>query len=128
MWSRPDQTFFRASIPFLTCEFVNTIFCKNNYCGKESKLLRKRFSFYYSEYLLPSLYSLYIVQHWKMSVKPMAGFDMENRDPNNLNEHLQVYWKYYNCFWIEDLRFIFLTFFIITQLTISVQFRWCGMI
>ena len=25
-----------------------------------------------------------------MSVKPMAGFDMENRDPNNLNEHLQV--------------------------------------
>ena len=20
----------------------------------------------------------------------MAGFDMENRDPNNLNEHLQV--------------------------------------
>lgn len=27
-----------------------------------------------------------------MSVKPMAGFDMENRDPNNLNEHLQVMW------------------------------------
>ena len=26
-----------------------------------------------------------------MSVKPMAGFDMDNRDPNNLNEHLQVY-------------------------------------
>jgi hypothetical protein len=25
-----------------------------------------------------------------MSVKPMAGFDMDNRDPNNLNEHLQV--------------------------------------
>ena len=25
-----------------------------------------------------------------MSIKPMAGFDMENRDPNNLNEHLQV--------------------------------------
>ena len=27
-----------------------------------------------------------------MSVKPMAGFDMDNRDPNNLNEHLQVYY------------------------------------
>ena len=25
-----------------------------------------------------------------MSVKPMAGFDMDNRDPNNINEHLQV--------------------------------------
>ena len=25
-----------------------------------------------------------------MSVKPMAGFDMDQRDPNNLNEHLQV--------------------------------------
>jgi len=27
-----------------------------------------------------------------MSVKPMAGFDMDNRDPNNINEHLQVMW------------------------------------
>ena len=25
-----------------------------------------------------------------MSVKPMAGFDMDNRDPNNINDHLQV--------------------------------------
>merc|ERR1711976_804042 len=28
----------------------------------------------------------------RMSVKPMAGFDMDQRDPNNLNEHLQVLW------------------------------------
>ncbi|TRY62531.1 hypothetical protein TCAL_06295 [Tigriopus californicus] len=27
-----------------------------------------------------------------MSVKSMAGFDLDNRDPNNLNEHLQVMW------------------------------------
>ena len=25
-----------------------------------------------------------------MSVKPMAGLDMDNRDPNNLGEHIQV--------------------------------------
>ena len=24
----------------------------------------------------------------------MAGFDMDNRDPNNLNEHLQVHFTY----------------------------------
>ena len=29
-----------------------------------------------------------------MSVKPMAGFDMDNRDPNNINEHLQVRTRY----------------------------------
>jgi len=27
-----------------------------------------------------------------MSVKPMAGLDMDNRDPNNLGEHIQVMW------------------------------------
>ena len=32
----------------------------------------------------------YCHEKFEMSVKPMAGFDMENRDPNNLNEHLQV--------------------------------------
>ena len=41
-----------------------------------------------------------------MSVKPMAGFDMDQRDPNNLNEHLQVppfsfylYWFPANWYW-----------------------------
>ena len=30
-----------------------------------------------------------------MSVKPMAGLDMDNRDPNNLGEHIQVRLKIY---------------------------------
>ena len=79
-------------------------------------------------HLLYNLYSLYILQHCKMSVKPMAGFDMENRDPNNLNEHLQVCWKYENCFQIKDLRFHWDSSNYNCNWSNSVQFRWCGMI
>ena len=41
----------------------------------------------------------------------MAGFDMENRDPNNLNEHLQVdilLNKFSKCYFM-NLRVIDLT-------------------